>query len=305
MRILVTGAGGFLGQRLLEVLHREGHEIFATTRNNATAIHANISVLNDALDVEIYGRLITDKRIEVVVNGLAAGVDPSDRNVSGMLHANGMFPSELALVAKAAGASSFVQIGSSAEYAPVDKSGRVAEDDPPMREKLYGATKAAGGVLLEASATEVGLRYTILRLFNIFGPGEKPHRLFPSLVRRLSQGQTVPLSDGHQVRDFLYVDDACHVVSRVIDAMQDKNMPSGAYNLASGNGVSVRDFAMMIANEMKADPKLLCFGELPMRPDDLPYVVADTSRLDAVVGKAERTSLKAAISDTLAIIAGH
>jgi nucleoside-diphosphate-sugar epimerase len=304
MRVLVTGAGGFVGQRLLGVLRDEGYDVFATTRNIAKAAHANVFLLNDALDVQAYGRLISDNRIDVIINALAAGVDPLDRDVVGMLRANGMFPSELALVAKAAGASAFVQIGSSAEYDVVDKSDRVVEGDPLMREKLYGATKAAGGLLLEAAATDVGLPHAILRLFNVFGPGEKPYRLFPSLVQRLSEGQAVPLSKGSQVRDFLYIDDACRVVSNVIEALHGKALANGAYNLASGNGMSVRDFALMIASSMQADPKLLCFGELPLRPDDLPYVVADTRRLDEVVGKAARTPLNEAISQTLAL-AGH
>ncbi|MCK9910954.1 NAD-dependent epimerase/dehydratase family protein, partial [Microbacteriaceae bacterium K1510] len=98
--------------------------------------------------------------------------------------------------AKRAGARAFAQIGSSAEYAPLPEPRPIGENDPPERERLYGATKVAGSLLLRTTAQAVDLPYAVLRLFNIFGPGEKEHRLLPSLARALSGGKPAALSPG-------------------------------------------------------------------------------------------------------------
>lgn len=298
MRVLVTGASGFLAQRLMKVLRAQGHEPLATTRNRGAA-GSNVYLLEDALDADSYSRLIEEQEVEAVVNTLAAGVDPSDRDIAQLLHANTLFPAQLAANAKAAGARVFIQIGSSAEYAPVAKSTGLNEDDTLTRDRLYGATKAAGSIALQAVAGEVGLGWATLRLFNVFGPGEKPYRLFPSLVGRLARGEAVPLSAGTQMRDFLFVDDACRAIAKILETLDRDHTISGTYNLASGEGVSVGDFARAIAAEMRVAPQLLKFGELPMRPDDLPYVVADTGRLDALIGPASHTALRDAIARTL------
>ena len=300
MRILVTGAGGFLGQRLTRYLRAAGHEPVATTRNREMAAASDAHYLADALDAGAYGRLIAAQDIEAVVNLAAAGVDPTDRDIPQLVRANSSFPAELAVAAKAAGAQSFVHAGSSAEYAPAVRASGMREDDAPTRDKIYGATKAAGSLLLEATAREIGLRCAIVRLFNIFGPGEKSYRLFPSLVDRLSRGEEVALSTGTQMRDFLFVDDACRAILEVLVALDAQPGVGGTYNLASGKGLAVRDFALAIATEMAADPHLLKFGQLPMRPDDLPYVVADTRRLDDLIGPAATTRLADAIAATLA-----
>lgn len=301
MRILVTGSGGFLGQRLTAVLREEGHEPVATTRNQAFALDSGMHFLADALNVNQYERIISDYEVDVVINCLAAGVDPTQRDRNTLIEANSAFPARLAAAAKSSGARHFIHIGSSAEYAETHKSRGIVETDALMSQKLYGATKAAGSLILEAGVKELGISYAILRLFNIFGPGEREYRLFPSLVHRLHHQQKVPLSVANQIRDFLYVDDACYAISRMLNALVTKSNNCGIYNLASGRGVSVRDFALSIAAEMGSNPNLLCFGELPTRPDDLPYVVADTTKIERVIGKIESTSIKNAVATMLAI----
>ncbi len=80
---------------------------------------------------------------------------------------------------------------------------------------------------------------------------------------------------------------------------------TGEYNLASGNATSVRDFVLTLANVANSDKTLLRFGAIPMRPDDLPYVVADTTKLDKAIGVAGRTSLDQALMAALRDLTGR
>lgn len=299
MRILVTGSSGFLGTCLIDILLAAGHHVIAVTRNPAFRSGANTYVVENALESRVYANIIDDQCVDAVINTLAAGVDPSDRDRVSLIYANSVFPSELALAAKKAGARAFIHIGSSAEYANLDQQRPLREGDPLMQQKMYGATKAAGSVLLTATAEDVGLHYAVLRLFNIFGAGEKSYRLFPSLVRRLIKNETVSLSSGTQVRDFLHVDDASRSILKVALALLDRADLSGTYNLASGKALSVKDFAFSVARAIGADQDLLKFGDLPMRQDDLPYVVADMSRLNSAIGQTASTSMRDAVAPFL------
>jgi len=300
MRVLVTGSSGFLGRRLINVLLAAGHDVTAVTRNPKFSSKASTYVIEDALAAREYASIVSKEGVETIINTLAAGVDPLDRDISRLICANSMFPAALALEASKAGAKTIIQIGSSAEYAPSSEQRALRESDPLTLQKMYGATKAAGSVLFSASAEEVGLNFAVLRLFNIFGAGENPHRLFPSLVRRLVNGEDVPLSNGTQMRDFLHVDDASKSILRMATALQENRELSGTYNLASGKALSVRDFALSVTTAVGADPGRLKFGQLPMRPDDLPYVVGDASRLNSVIGPNGHTSISDAVTPLLA-----
>ncbi|MDX8446008.1 NAD-dependent epimerase/dehydratase family protein [Mesorhizobium captivum] len=299
MKILVTGAGGFLGQRLVSVLRAQGHDVWGVTRRSRAAQSDYDLVLDDPLEPERYANIVGQNGIETTINALAAGVDPRERDIGLLVRVNSVFPALLAAAVASAGATNFIQIGSSAEYAPLQGKGYIPEEAPLTQDKLYGGTKAAGSVLLRTVAAEVGLRACVLRLFNIYGPGEKAHRLFPSLLGRLSRGERVPLSAGSQVRDFLYVDDACLAIARMIRALPENPPVAGVYNLASGRAVSVREFAVAIADAIGADRQLLAFGELAMRPDDLPYIVADTRRLDDLIGPAASITIAMAVRSIL------
>jgi len=300
MRILVTGASGFIGRRLVACLLAGGDEPYAVCRRQDHGLACRAVVAEDPLDAGFHEALIAAEGIEVVVNLLAAGVVPSERGADRLVAANSVFPSSLAAAAARAGARAFIQIGSSAEYAMTGELQAIDEGSPLERQRLYGATKAAGSLLAQSVACSMDLPTVVLRLFNVFGPGEKAYRLFPAIAHALAEGRPVPLSAGDQIRDFLQVDDVCAAIREVAHRLAGAGAElSGEYNLASGEAVSVRDFALEVAAAMEADAALLRFGEVPKRPDDLPYVVASTHRLDAVIGTAKSRSLNAAIAESL------
>ena len=102
------------------------------------------------------------------------------------------------------------------------------------------------------------------------------------------------------MRDFVYVDDVCAGLIAALTALADGNMSTGAYNVATGVGHSVGDFARTVAHAANADPSLLQFGALPFRPDDLPYVVGSPTKLCDACGWRTNTLLADGICQALA-----
>ncbi|UIJ71067.1 NAD(P)-dependent oxidoreductase [Aurantimonas sp. HBX-1] len=293
---MVTGATGFVGRRLVGSLLAAGDDVHAVVRRPDHRLGCPVTVAEDPLDATACGDAARDFRAEVVVNLLAAGVDPTDRDPERLVAANVLFPARLARAAAAAGAKAFVHLGSSAEYAPGPEGERLDEAAPIESERLYGSTKAAGTLLARSVGEASFLPTAVLRAFNMFGAGEKPHRLFPAVAGKLSRGEPVDLSAGTQVRDFLSVEDACAAIRRMAAALLAGDARPGIYNLASGVPLTVAAFVAQLAEILAADPALLRYGVLPMRPDEIPTVVGATDRLDAAIGPALQTDLRTALT---------
>jgi nucleoside-diphosphate-sugar epimerase len=215
-----------------------------------------------------------------VVNLASYGVDPSQRDPILALEANTVLPASIATACANVGCS-MVHIGSVSEYDP-DDSALLKERTTLQTKALYGATKAAGMISAHAIARQGLASFAGLRLFNIYGPNEAPHRLFPFIMSKLSTGKRAALSDGLQERDFVHVNDACDAIVHVCGRMSENSQT--ICNVATGVATSVRRFSEIIAEAANADRELLGFGEIERRPDDLPRVVGDPSAMRSTFG---------------------
>jgi len=298
MRVLLTGVSGFIGRRLFNRFAERGDTVTGLVRSPVN-LSGGETVVVPRLTPENIGAVISGRSIDVVVNLAAAGVTPSDRDPSTLTQINSFLPCALAVIARDAGAKAFIQIGSSAEYARTATSEPITEESPLENEKLYGASKAAAALLTQAFGAQIALPVMVLRLFNVFGPGEAPHRLLPSLVTKLNKGQGVSLSAGTQIRDFIHVDDACAGITAAVDALLANPALAGCYNLSTGIGTTVKDFALIVAGAMQSEIELLRFGELLMRPDDLPYVVGCPDKFTQKIGWKPNLSLLEGVSKSV------
>lgn len=298
MRLVLTGASGFVGTRLARLLMSANVEVVNVGRSMC-AVRGVENVLVPALTPELLATHFPSD-CDGLIHLAAAGVKPTDRDVSTIIGINSMLAPELVSLASQRGIGAVVTVGSSAEYSAVEARTPITEDAPLETQKLYGASKAAGGILALASGSACDVPVAAVRLFNVYGPGEAAHRLLPSLVTSLRNGQPVKLSAGTQVRDFVYVDDACNGLIAVLNGLISKRLPCGAYNLATSVGNTVADFARQACKALGAPLELLEFGALPMRPDDLPYVVGNSEKLQSACGWHTSTPLEAGIRNTLA-----
>ena len=187
------------------------------------------------------------------------------------------------------GGRRIVAAGSCAEYS-WDGDGILSEASTPIAPAtLYGACKHALHTVVAALARQMDLSLAWGRVFFMYGPGEHPDRLTASVIRSLLRGEPALCSEGRQVRDFLYVLD---VAAGLVALLRSE--VSGPVNIASGQGVAVREMVSHVA-EVIGRHDLIRLGEREVKPGEPPVLVADVKRLRDEVGFQPQHSLESGL----------
>ncbi|HYY41181.1 MAG TPA: NAD(P)-dependent oxidoreductase, partial [Pyrinomonadaceae bacterium] len=198
-----------------------------------------------------------------------------------------------------AGGRRVVLAGTCAEY-DWTGNGLCDEAQTPLRPAtLYGTCKDALRQMLEAYARQTDLSAAWGRIFFLYGPHEYPQRLVAAVVRGLLRRERVPCSQGTQLRDFLYVQD----VAEAFVALLESDV-QGAVNIASGQGVMLREMVDKIAAEL-AGRDLVEFGALPNAAGEPARLVAAVKRLREEVGWQPRFTLDEGLARTIAWWRAH
>ena len=298
MRVLLTGGSGFIGKRLIKKLSCiDDVEITSLGIEKISSRLINeIIVPGFDCNIESY---LEGKEFDCIIYLAGAGVNPSDRNIESLINVNSFMLSNLMSKFGDKKLKAVIYAGSSSEYASQHCSGNISEDHPLETQKLYGVTKVTGGMLALAVGHQLKIPVAHLRIFNAYGPGEAPHRLLPSLIKNLKNNNSVDLSEGRQVRDFIYVDDICDAIISGLMHLLNGTMDSGTYNISTGIGTAVRDFAVKVSKIMGVSEKLLNFGAIPLRIDDHAFVVGNPEKFMKACGWRYINSIDQGIEATL------
>lgn len=303
MRVFVTGASGFVGAHLLRALAARDVETAALVRSDAPWRLADVAgpwtpIRGDLADVPAWGSDLAAFRPDVVLHLAWEGVENHARNAPSQLGTNVTGTLALVEAAARAGAGAFVGLGSQAEYGRLE--GRADETRATRPTTLYGTAKLAAGLASGIRAAEHGLRHVWLRLFSVYGPLDDGPWLIPSLARALLAGETPALTAGTQRWDYLYVGD----VAEALVAATTRATVRGVYNLGSGRARTVRSIAEAVRDRVAPSAEL-AFGAIPMRPDQVMHLEADTSRLAADAGWAPRVEFADGLDRTVEWLRAH
>ena len=299
-RVLVTGAGGFIGSALVRALIRSQADVIAFVGPPGGPLlepPAGVSVFN--ADVRFLGRAAD------AFDGLHAVV-----HLAGPPSVQQSFdaPADYASVhvagtasvldaARRAGVPRFIYI-SSAEVYGRSRRDRVREDDGRAPRSPYGAAKAAAEHFVEAFRRSYGMHAIILRPFSVYGPGLSPQSLIGTIVRQGVEGSHVYVSDATTVRDYCYVDDLGDAVVRACSTKCDPCV----LNVGSGTGSSVAAVVRILSTVLGRDLTLAertTQGRRSPRAD-ISYMVADASRALDVLGWKAQTSMESGLRSTVA-----
>ena len=286
-RILVTGAGGFVGAAVVKAAVAAGHEVVALVRNDTsrlTSIADRISMQRvDLADTTTVAALLHSAKPAIVIHSAWEGVGGALR--SGDIQLDNIRTTvALADAAIAAGARKFVGIGSQAEYGRYDR--KIVETDLPQPTLLYGAAKLAACHLAAQRCREAGMAFAWLRLFSVYGAGDNSNWLIPSAAVALVRGKPPLCTAGTQKWDYLHIDD----VADGVLAAATSDRATGVFNLSSGNPVAVRQIVETLRDLAAPDLKLN-FGAIPFGPDQIMHLDGDNGRLRAATGWSPRVPL--------------
>jgi nucleoside-diphosphate-sugar epimerase len=296
MKVLVTGAGGFIGAHVVDRLLAEGHSVVAhgrTPTSFARLAHraAEVPRVTVDLDDQAAARaMVEDVRPNAIIH-LAWYADPRDYLTSNLNVASVTATVALVEAALASGCRKLVMAGSCVEYAPGDRLLR--ETDPVDPLTLYGSCKHAAWMMSRALARTAAAELSWARIFHLHGPGEDERRLIPWVARELEAGRAVDLTDGTQVRDHLHVDDVAAGLTTLLAPGA-----SGPYNVCSGQPVPLR-VVLETVGSVVGRGELLRFGARPHRVGEMMFVAGDASRLLAL-GWRPRFGLRDGLAHALA-----
>jgi UDP-glucose 4-epimerase len=274
-RILVTGARGFLGTHLVAALG--GAEIAAPAGD-----------VREAATFEKLPRADVAFHLAAQSNVPESVRDPEPTwrvNVDGTLR--------LLEWARRTDAGRVVIVSSAHVFgrtadAPVD------EDHPTRPASPYGASKVAAEALAQAYGASYGLPIVVVRPFNVYGPGQARGFLVPDIMMPLAKGEAPRLGDPRPVRDFTYVSDA---VDLLVKAAHARDVAGEAFNLGSGEGVSVRELARL-AVEVSGTGLEPTFDESLERSGDVRSLVVDNRKARELLDWAPRVALREGLALT-------
>ncbi len=282
MRILVTGAGGFIGSHVVRRIIEDGHAVSALVRPNgatdrlADCLDRVRLVRVDLGDSGEVRRVVSDVRPDCAIHLAWYAVAGRYWSAPENLDCVRMSLS-LAKALVEAGCKRLVAAGSCAEY---DWDyGFLSEGSTPLRPRsLYGVCKSSTQEILRAYCEQTSIKFAWTRFFYLYGPGEPRERLVPSVTLALLNGEVAKCSSGDQIRDYLHVEDAGAAVWAVA-----RSLLTGPVNVGSGEPVRVRTLLETLGRILQLGDRI-AFGALPAPPGEPPLLVADVRKLKTGTG---------------------
>ena len=276
MRVLVSGASGFIGRHVTRALLHAGHEVVGLyhTRRPVTgdAVHWVQFDLSKEDWIPAEGGV---SGVEGLIHLAASGVDPRSANWGECFDINVTCAMRFWLAAVKHGVRRIVNCGSCFEYgSAADKYEFVPSLAAPEPMNAYAASKAAATMALHGVVASHDILAASLRPCVVFGEGEPEYRLWPSLRRAAMAGEDFPMTTGEQVRDFVPVQ---VLAAKLCQGLTRNDLTPGRLlveNVGSGEAQSVRDFAIHWWNHWGGSGELN-LGALPRRTSECARIVPE------------------------------
>jgi len=310
VKVLVTGAAGFIGSKVSESLVKSGHSVTALdnfndyyssdlkrARVNSLLAPTGLEVLDcDISERGLVQQIIGTNQPEVILHFAAqAGVRLPNDQISKYVDSNLVGFSNVLQSAVQAGIPKLVYASSSSVYGN-SVNFPFSEKDLSIRPiSFYGATKLANELLAPTLIKNSETRARGLRFFTVYGPWGRPDMAYFRLINAAqNKSQFHMFGDGSVIRDFTYVDDVVNSISQLV---VDLDSRSGGFhdvvNVAGGKPASLRQMIEEISKQLG---EKIPINKSEMHANDVNSTAADTSYLSSLTTRIPSTSLEEGIS---------
>lgn len=309
MKILVTGAAGFIGYHTAERLLNEGHEVFGVdnlndyydvnlkhSRLNRLAHHINFVFEKiDLVDRDAVKNIFSKHAFDRVIHLAAqAGVRYSVDHPNEYIDRNIVAFGNILEGCRAQKIAHLVYASSSSVYGLNEKTPFSIHDGVDHPVSLYAATKRANELQAHVYSHLYKIPTTGLRFFTVYGPWDRPDMALQSFASKINRGEEIDVyNNGDLIRDWTYIDDIVSGILGVMeiipeaDAENKGNDPATSwapfriYNLGGGNPVKLIDFIQILENALGKKAKI---NFKPLRPEDVLATHADASDTEETIG---------------------
>ncbi len=305
-KVLVTGADGFIGSHLVEMLVQKGAKVKALSNYNSFNYWGWLEVVESLDDIEVVTGDVRDphfckeitKDIEIIFHLAALIAIPYsyiapdsyvDTNIKGTLN--------ICQAAKENGCDRILHTSTSevygtAQYVPID------ENHPLQPQSPYSASKIGADQIAMSFFNAFGLPVTIARPFNTYGPRQSARAVIPTIIGQIASGKKqIKLGDLSPTRDFNYVLDTC---KGFIDLAESEMTIGEVINIGSGYEISVGDTLKIIKEIMNSDVEFIT-DQQRLRPEqsEVFRLCCDNTKIHKLTNFVPAYSLKNGLKETI------
>lgn len=280
MKILVTGHSGFIGKYLIKELSKTNNELFLFDISEGIDI-CNWEEVKDVKGIDI---IIHLANLSFVPDSYLEPKKFYQVNYLGTLNML-----ELCRLNRAKMIYFSSYLYGTPQYQPID------ENHPASAYNPYAQTKLIAESLCEGYNRDFQIPITIFRPFNIYGVGQNPNFLIPSIISQAKTGKII-IKDERPRRDFIHVTDIVNAIIKAVNKQDDTNKLC-IYNLGSGKSYSVKEIIEIVS--LLSDNKIeyICTNEI--RPNEVLDTIADISKIKRELGWTPKISLTEGLKSML------
>ncbi len=324
MKILVTGAAGFIGFHLIKKLLDNKYYIVGIDNINdyydVDLKNDRIKILGenssadiftfiklDLADREAMSTLFSNYNFDIVINlGAQAGVRYSIENPNAYIDSNVVGFLNVLEGCRHTEVKHLIYASSSSVYGMNIKQPFSTKDCVDFPISLYAATKKSNELMAHSYSHLYNIPTTGLRFFTVYGPYGRPDMAYFSFTKKILAGEEIDVfNNGEMQRDFTYIDDIVEGIIRIIDkvpspqisSITTANAPYKIYNIGNNQPVTLRRFITAIESACGEEAKE---NLLPMQLGDVPITYADIDELVNDVGFKPKTSIEDGIAKFVA-----
>lgn len=304
MKVLLTGAAGFIGRATAEALLKAGHQVVAVDNLNdyyaVSLKHSRLATLREQPGLQFYpldvadwpalDALFAEQRPDAVIHLAAqAGVRYSIQNPHAYAQSNLLGMTHILEACRQHPVQHLVYASSSSVYGKNAKAPFAEDDRTDQPVSFYAASKKANEVMAASYSHLYQLPATGLRFFTVYGPWGRPDMAPWLFTEAILRGEPIKVfNHGRLQRDFTYIDDIVEGILRVLAQPPQGDCPHTLYNIGNHQPVELMTFISTIEQALGREAEKIY---LPMQDGDVPITYADTQKLRDAVGFSPDTPL--------------
>lgn len=297
-KTVITGANGFIGSALCNMLHRQNIEVIAVVRNESSDLSAikqlpGLRIVYCSLEqLKNLADFIPDRDIDIFYHLAWSGSAGILRGDSDVQTKNIQYACDAVRACHRLGGKKFIFASSIMEY---ETEQLMTTENTPELYSAYPTAKLAANYMARATAGSFGIEYIRALISNVYGPGETSPRLINSSLRKLLAGEHCAFSPGTQLYDFIYISDAAEAFY-LLGKMGRANR---TYYLGSQCPRPLKEFLLVMRDSVDASISI-GLGELPFTGVSLTYREFDITALKKDTGFVSKVGFAEGIQKTIA-----